>query len=107
MMSLLPKECIGFHTRWLQDGHPEETIQDLNTRDIIKALLGFHYEMTHGNAKDILSLMEKLNSHSKHANDPHRLEQIQLAKDLIIHGRLSIVDAMFILFSREELVGED
>lgn len=100
--SVMPEECIGFHKRWLEGGHSHETTDDLDTRDVIKALVGFHYEMTQDNTEqNILSLLDRLNTKD---NNHHRLQQIHLAKQLVEQQKLSIVDAIFLVFSREELV---
>ena len=100
MSCFLPEECIGFHKQWLEGGHPQETTDDLDTRDVIKALIGLHHEMIQNTTENnIHSLLDRLNTKT---NNHHRLQQIQLAKHLIEQQKLSIVDA--ILFSREELV---
>lgn len=99
--SFVPEECIGFHTRWLKGGHSQETTDDLDTRDVIKALIGLHHEAVQTSTKEFLSLLDRLNTKT---NNHHRLQQIQLAKHLIEQQKLSIVDAIFLVFSREELV---
>ena len=100
--SLVPEECIGFHKRWLEEGHSQETTDDLDTRDVIKALVGLHHEMTHDTMEeDFLSLLDRLNTKTNHH---HRSQQIHLAKQLVEQQKLSIVDAIFLVFSREELV---
>ena len=43
--SLIPEECVGFHTNWLENASSDEKIEDLDTMDIIKALMSFHHEM--------------------------------------------------------------
>lgn len=100
--SLIPEECVGFHKRWLEGGHSRETTDDLDTRDVIKALVGLHHELTQDiTEQNLLSLLDQLN---KKDNNHHRLGQIQLAKQLVEQQKLSIVDAIFLVFSREELV---
>lgn len=97
----MPEECVGFHKRWLEGGHSRETTDDLDTRDVIKALVGLHHEMTQDiTEQNLLSLLDRLNKNDNN----HRLEQIQLAKHLIEQQKMSIVDAIFLVFSREELV---
>jgi hypothetical protein len=102
----IPDECIGFHKKWLKDGHEEETIEDLDIMDIIKALIGFHHEMIDGVADDenILLLFDKLNENTRHGQCQHRLNQIELAKNLVKTNKLSMTDAIFLLFSKEDLV---
>jgi hypothetical protein len=91
----------------LEGGHSHETTNDLDTRDVIKALLSLHHEMTHdpqnhdNNNKNILSLLDRLNTKTQ---NPHRFQQIQLAKHLVEQQTLSVVDAIFLVFDREELV---
>jgi hypothetical protein len=100
--SIVPEECIGFHKRWLEDGHSQETTDDLDTRDVIKALIGLHHEMSQNTTENnIHSLLDRLNTKN---NDQHRFQQIQLAKQLVEQQKLSLVDAIFLVFSREELV---
>lgn len=100
--SIVPEECIGFHKRWLEGGHPQETTDDLDTRDVIKALIGLHHEMTQNTTENnIHSLLDRLNTKT---NDQHRFQQIQLAKQLVEQQKLTLVDAIFLIFSREELV---
>lgn len=100
--SIVPEECIGFHKRWLEGGHPQETTDDLDTRDVIKALIGLHHEMTQNKTENnIHSLLDRLNTKT---NDQHRFQQIQLAKQLVEQQKLTLVDAIFLIFSREELV---
>jgi hypothetical protein len=103
MSCFLPEDCIGFHKRWLEGGHPQETTDDLDTRDVIKALVSLHHEMTksHTTEQHFLSLLDRLNTKP---NDPHRLQQILLAKTLIQNSQLTLLDAIFLVFSREELV---
>lgn len=101
----IPDECIGFHKNWLKGGSDRETIDDLVLMDIIKALVGLHYEMM-GNTDDdsILVLFDKLNEKTRYSHCPHRLDQIELAKNLVRTNKLSIIDAIFLLFSREDLI---
>lgn len=100
--SFVPEECIGFHKRWLEGGNSHETTDDLDTRDVIKALVGLHHEMTQDTTENnILSLLDRLNTKT---NNHHRSQQIHLAKQLVEQQKLSIVDAIFLVFLREELV---
>jgi len=101
----IPKECIGFHKGWLEDGRSDETIDELDVMDIIKALIGLHLEMI-GAIDDerILLLFDKLNEKTRHSKCPHRLNQIKLTKHLVKTNKLSITDAVFLLFSKEDLI---
>ena len=102
MSSFIPEECKGFHKRWLEGGHSHETTDDLDTRDVIKALVSLHHEMTQDTMEhNVISLLDRVNTKT---NDPHRSQQIQLAKQLVEQQKLSIVDAIFLVFSREELI---
>lgn len=97
---LIPQEFIGFHKEWLNEGHEEETIHDLDTKDMIKAIVSFHYDMMQEKTEEeFLSLLDRL----AQTTNPHRESQIQFAKTLIREQQLSIVDAIFLLFRREEL----
>lgn len=100
--SLVPEECVGFHKRWLEGGHSHETTDDLDTRDVIKALISLHHETTQSSTgQSLLSLLDRLNTKQ---HNHHRSQQIQLAKRLVEQQKLSIVDAIFLVFSREELI---
>jgi len=103
MSCFLPEDCIGFHKRWLEGGHAHETTDDLDTRDVIKALISLHHDMSpsHPTVDHFLSLMDRLNTKP---HDPHRLQQILLSKTLIQNNQLTLMDAIFLVFSREELV---
>lgn len=97
---LIAQDFIGFHKEWLKNGHEEETIHDLDTKEMIKAVVSFHYDMTQEKTEDeFLSLLDRL----ERTTDPHRQSQINFAKTLIRQQQLSIVDAIFLLFRREEL----
>jgi hypothetical protein len=103
-MSFIPEECFGFHKNWLECGHSEETIDDLETIDIVKALISLHCELAYSNDDEFLLILDRLNRKKKNAAEPHRIQQINLAKDLVKSNQLSIVDAIFLLFSRDELI---
>lgn len=111
-MTIIPKECIGFHKHWLKGGNQEEKMEDLDTMDVIRSLISLHYEITNenDNLDNFLMILDRLNENNRKNSSnqlliTHRNQQIQLAKQLVSDGNITIVDAIFLLFSRQELFG--
>lgn len=114
----IPTECIGFHLRWLSAAPEEdETMEDLETLDLAKAILSIHYDYDVRTGKDpdglliLDQVVQKVCCYTDH-NGIHRIrahkkrqreDQVRLAKQLIGKGTLSLVDAMCLLFTKDEL----
>ena len=106
-MSFVPEDCVDFHKFWLEGGHENEKIEDLDTTDMIKALIGLHFEMMmtdRNHDENILCLIDRLDKSRGIEQDFHRIRQIQMVKNFIQQGKMTIVEAIFLLFSRNDII---
>jgi len=106
----IPDECVGFHHKWVLCGDENEEFETLDTIDVIKAVISIHYDcfVKTGVDNDGLMVLDKILMKSfRHCiNDKIRKQrefQLQYAKQLIKKNKLSLIDAVCMLFTKDEI----
>ena len=113
----IPKDCIDFHVEWLSSTKEDENLHDLETMEMAKVILSIHYEynVKTGVDPDGLQVLDNiLNKISCYLdeNGGHRMKptlkqqrefQVHLAKEFIKKEYLTLVDAICLIYTKEEL----
>lgn len=113
----IPKECVGFHVSWLSDGKDDEALDDLDTVGLAKTILSVHHEFNVSPDKDpdglrilddiLHKLAHYLDGKSWVTMDPvarrDREFQLRLAKELVRNGKINLIDAVCLLYTKNEL----
>lgn len=113
----IPKECIGFHVQWLSEGKDDESLNDIETIGLAKTILSVHHEFNVSPDKDpdglrilddiLHKLAHYLDGKSWVTMDPiikrDREFQVVLAKELVRDGKITLVDAICLLYTKNEL----
>lgn len=113
----IPTDCIDFHIQWISSGKDEEQMDDLDTRELAKAILSIHYEyyvktdvdpdglqVLDNILKKIAHYLDKNGWHTMATTRRRQREyQVQTAKKLIKEDNLSLLDAICLLYTKEEL----
>lgn len=113
----IPTDCIAFHIDWLSCGNDDEKLDDLDTTEIAKAIISIHYEYYVKTGADVdgLQVLDNiLNKISNYLDETgwHTMKptmrqqrefQVGLAKDLIRKNVLTLLDAICLLYTKDEL----
>lgn len=113
----IPNECIGYHVEWLSDEKDDESLHDLDTMELAKAILSVHHEyyVKTGIDPDGLQVLDKILNKISHYMDktgwhtmkPSLLQQRDfqnnLAKDLVQKQYITLLDAICLLYTKDEL----
>lgn len=113
----IPEECIGFHVAWLSDGKDEEGLDDLETVGLAKTIISVHHELNVSPDKDpdglrilddiLHKLARYLDGKSWVTMDPiikrDREFQVVLAKELVRNDKINLVEAVCLLYTKNEL----
>lgn len=114
---MIPQDCIGFHVKWMSDADDDEQLEDLDTMDLSKVILSVHHELVvsqqqDADPMDILDLILDKVAHyldkdgwhvMKKSQKQQRQFQVEMAKQLVQKQQLTLLEAMCILFTKEEL----
>lgn len=113
----IPQDCIHFYNQWSQADDENETFDDLDTMDLVRVILSIHYDFhvrtgTDPDGLQVLdNILEKvayyLDGNRWVRMDPHtkrdRAWQVRMAKDLVRNEKLSLPEAICLLFTKTEL----
>lgn len=113
----IPESCIGFHVKWLSEASENEELEDLDMMEMAKAIVSVHHDffVKNGEDPDGLMLLDQILDKLSHYHDgrkwvnmdpilkQQRNTQKEYAARLVREQKISILDAVCILFTKDEL----
>ena len=114
----IPIDCIGYHATWVAESKEEEELEDLDVVDLAKTILSVHHEfavLTGQDPDGLLILQDIIHKLSRHMNmnghwvimhskkKEERMFQIEYATTLVRTEKISLLDAILLLFTKQEL----
>lgn len=114
----VPESCIGFHLKWLSGATADEDVADLDVEEMAKSVISIHHEHHVRNEDDpdglmvLQMILDKIARYldvggwkvMRHELRQQRQVQVDRAKRLVQQGKIDLLDAVCILFTKEELL---